>query len=142
MTVTLTDTSGDSRDESFTLTVIESAPVLVLLSPQNRDSIVPGGTLVLEEASYDADNDLTVREWRRYAPDLSSPEVVSTNSREELTGLLPGEYHLSLYVEDVRGNWVEEHINITIQSSLPSLDRDSLVPVSYTHLTLPTKCSV
>ena len=127
MTVTLTDASGNSRDESFSLTVIESAPVLVLLSPQNRDSIVPGGTLVLEEASYDADNDLTVREWRRYAPDLSSPEVVSTNSREELTGLLPGEYHLSLYVEDVRGNWVEEHINITIQSSLPSLDRDSLV---------------
>ena len=127
MTVTLTDTTGASRDEGFTLTVIESAPVLVLISPENRASIVPGGTLVLEEASYDADNDLTVREWRRYAPELSSPEVVSTSSKEELTGLLPGEYHLSLYVEDARGNWVEEHVNITIQSSLPSLDRGSLV---------------
>ena len=71
MTVTFTDATGASRDEGFSLTVIESAPVLVLISPENRASIVPGGTLVLEEASYDADNDLTVREWRRYAPELS-----------------------------------------------------------------------
>jgi hypothetical protein len=70
---------------------------------------------------------LTVREWRRYAPELSEPEVLSTRSKDELTGLLPGEYHLSLYVEDARGNSVEQHVNITIQSSLPSLDRNSLV---------------
>ena len=57
--------------------MVESAPVLVLISPENRQSIVPGGALVLEEASYDADNDLTVREWRRYAPELSEPEVLS-----------------------------------------------------------------
>ena len=43
MTVTLTDTTGASRDEGFTLTVIESAPVLVLIS-LNQASIVPGGT--------------------------------------------------------------------------------------------------
>jgi len=127
MTVTLTDDTGASRDEGFALTVVESAPVLVLISPENRQSIVPGGALVLEEASYDADNDLTVREWRRYAPELSEPEVLSTRSKDELTGLLPGEYHLSLYVEDARGNSVEQHVNITIQSSLPSLDRTSLV---------------
>ena len=127
MTVTLTDDTGASRDEGFALTVVESAPVLVLISPENRQSIVPGGALVLEEASYDADNDLTVREWRRYAPELSEPEVLSTRSKDELTGLLPGEYHLSLYVEDARGNSVEQHVNITIQSSLPSLDRNSLV---------------
>ncbi|MGA0352704.1 MAG: right-handed parallel beta-helix repeat-containing protein [Poseidonia sp.] len=126
MTVTLTDETGASRDEGFALTVVESGPVLVLISPENRQSIVPGGALVLEEASYDADNDLTVREWRRYAPELSEPEVLSTRSKDELTGLLPGEYHLSLYVEDARGNSVEEHVNITIQSSLPSLDRNSL----------------
>ena len=126
MTVTLTDATGASRDEGFSLTVVESAPVLVLIAPENRQSIVPGGALVLEEASYDADNDLTVREWRRYAPELSEPEVLSTRSKDELTGLLPGEYHLSLYVEDARGNSVEQHVNITIQSSLPSLERDSL----------------
>ena len=127
MTVTLTDETGASRDEGFVLNVVESAPVMVLIAPENRQSILPGGALVLEEASYDADNDLTVREWRRYAPELSEPEVLSTRSKDELTGLLPGEYHLSLYVEDARGNSVEQHINITIQSSLPSLDRNSLV---------------
>ena len=127
MIVTLTDETGSTRDESFGLTVVESAPVLVLISPENRQSIVPGGSLMLEEASYDADNDLVVREWRRYAPELSAPEVLSTASKDEITGLLPGEYHLSLYVEDARGKWVEEHLNITVQSSLPSLDRASLV---------------
>ena len=132
MTVTLTDDTGASRDEGFALTVVESAPVLVLISPENRQSIVPGGALLLEEASYDADNDLTVREWRRYAPELSEPEVLSTRSKDELTGLQPGEYHLSLYVEDARGNSVEQHVNITLQSSLPSLDRDSLVLSSET----------
>ena len=76
---------------------------MVLISPENRQSIEPGGAVVLEEASYDADNDLTVREWRRWAPELSEPEVLSTRSMETLTGLFPGEYHLSLYVEDARG---------------------------------------
>jgi len=126
LTVTLTDESGDSRDETFVLTVVESEPTLVLISPENRASIEPGGVLRLEEASYDADNDLTVREWRRWSPQTSFPEVLSTSSIEEISGLAPGEYHLSLYVRDARGQWVEEHFNITIQSSLPSLDRDSL----------------
>ena len=126
LTVTLTDESGDSRDESFVLTVVESEPTLVLISPENRASIEPGGVLRLEEASFDADNDLTVREWRKWSTQTSFPEVLSTSSIEELSGLTPGEYHLSLYVEDARGQWVEEHVNITIQSSLPSLDRDSL----------------
>ncbi|MEC8151704.1 MAG: hypothetical protein VX068_03565, partial [Candidatus Thermoplasmatota archaeon] len=34
MTVTLTDDTGASRDEGFALTVVESAPVLVLISPE------------------------------------------------------------------------------------------------------------
>ena len=127
MTVTLTDETGASRDEGFALTVVESAPVLVLTSPVNRQSIPPGQVLVLEEASYDADNDLIVREWRLWAPELSEPEILSTKSKDEIHGLLPGGYHLSLYVEDVRGHAVEQHINITLQSSLPELDRGSLV---------------
>jgi hypothetical protein len=132
MTVTLTDESGMTRDETFTLTVTESAPVLVLTSPVNRQSFEAGSSLLLEEASYDADNDLTVREWRWWSPEKSNPEVLSTASKDEIFGLPPGEYHLSLYVEDARGNWVEEHVNITLQSSLPELDRDSLVLSSET----------
>jgi hypothetical protein len=132
MTATLTDTTGATRDETFALTVVESGPVLVMISPENRQSIEPGAPVLLEEASYDADNDLTVREWRQWSDDLSEPEIISTRSMEELTGLLPGEYHLSLYIEDARGNSVEQHVNFTVQSSLPSLDRDSLVLSSET----------
>ena len=127
LTVTLTDDTGMSRDETFTLTINESGPTLVLISPENRQSIAPGGVVILEEASFDADNDLVVREWRRWSDGISLPEVISTSSIDELTNLMPGEYHLSLYIEDSQGNWLEEHVNITIQSSLPSFDRDSLV---------------
>ncbi|MGB1587630.1 MAG: right-handed parallel beta-helix repeat-containing protein [Poseidonia sp.] len=134
MTVTLTDETGMSRDETFTLTITQSGPVMVLISPENRQSIEAGGVLVLEEASYDADNDLVVREWRRWSAELSYPEVLSTRSMENITGLLPGEYHLSLYIEDARGNWVEQHLNITMQSSLPELDRDSLTLSSQTFV--------
>jgi hypothetical protein len=127
LTVTLTDDTGMSRDETFTLTINESGPTLVLISPENRQSIAPGGVVILEEASFDADNDLVVREWRRWSDGISLPEVISTSSIDELTNLMPGEYHLSLYIEDSQGKWLEEHVNITIQSSLPSFDRDSLV---------------
>ena len=127
LTVTLTDDTGMSRDETFTLTINESGPTMVLISPENRQSIAPGGVVILEEASFDADNDLVVREWRRWSDGMSLPEVISTSSIDEITNLMPGEYHLSLYIEDSQGNWLEEHVNITIQSSLPSFDRDSLV---------------
>lgn len=127
MTVTLTDSQGMSRDETFTLNVVESPPVLVLISPENRQSIEAGGAVMLEEASYDADNDLVVREWRRWDPSSSEPEVLSTRSMENITSLPPGEHHLSLFIQDARGNSVEQHFNITMQSSLPVFDRDSLV---------------
>lgn len=127
MTVTLEDSTGMSRDETFVLTIVESAPVLVLESPENRASIVPGGAIVLAEASYDADNDLVVREWRRWSTTSVQPEVIATASQATLTGWMPGEYHLSLYVEDARGHSVEQHVNITVQSSLPRLDGTSLV---------------
>jgi len=132
MTVTLEDSTGMSRDETFVLTVVESAPVLVLESPENRASIAPGGAIVLAEASYDADNDLAVREWRRWSTASVQPEVIATASQATLAGWLPGEYHLSLYVEDARGHSVEEHLNITVQSSLPRLDGNSLVLSSTT----------
>lgn len=132
MTVTLEDGTGLSRDEVFVLHVIESAPVLVLDSPTNRQSIEAGGDILLSESSYDADNDLTVREWRWWSPESSSPEVVSSRSQEVLVGWAPGEYHFSLFVEDARGYSVEEHVNITLQSSLPRFVRESLVLSSNT----------
>ena len=49
------------------------------------------------------------------APELNF-EVISTSSSEEIT-LSSGEHHLSLYVEDARGNSNEEHLNFTVQSS-------------------------
>ncbi len=126
LTVTLTDDTGISRDETFSLTINESGPTMRLILPENRQSIAPGGVVILEEASFDADNDLVVREWRLWSDQSSIPQVISTSSIDEITNLAPGEYHLSLYIEDSQENWVEEHVNITIQSSLPSFDRDSL----------------
>ena len=123
--ITLTDSTDRTRTEYITLTVDESDPRAILISPENRLSISAGEYVVLEEESTDADDDMVVREWRYWAFGATWPEVISTNSLDTYS-LPPGEHHLSLYVEDSRGGWDEVHVNVTMQSSLPKLDSNSL----------------
>jgi hypothetical protein len=123
--ITLTDSTDRTRTEFITLTVDESDPQAILISPENRLSISAGDSVLLEEESTDADDDMVVREWRYWAFGATWPEVISTNSLDTYS-LAPGEHHLSLYVEDSRGGWDEIHINVTVQSSLPKLDANSL----------------
>ena len=80
--------------------------------------------ILLSEESYDSDGDMVIREWRKWQSELNF-EVISTSSSEEIT-LSSGEHHLSLYAEDARGNSNEEHLNFTVQSSLPRLLSDTL----------------
>jgi hypothetical protein len=131
--ITLTDSTNKVRTDFITLTVNQSDPQAVLISPENRLSIAAGDSILLEEESTDADDDMVTREWRYWAPGATWPEVISTNSLDTYS-LPPGEYHLSLYVEDSRGGWDEIHVNVTIQSSLPKLDANSLIitPASLT----------
>ncbi|MDC0340389.1 right-handed parallel beta-helix repeat-containing protein [Candidatus Poseidoniaceae archaeon] len=131
--ITLTDSTDRTRTEFITLTVNQSDPQAVLISPENRLSIAAGNSILLEEESTDADDDMVTREWRYWAPGATWPEVISTNSLDTYS-LPPGEHHLSLYVEDSRGGWDEIHVNVTIQSSLPKLDANSLIisPASLT----------
>ena len=135
--ITLTDSTDRTRTEFFTLTVDESDPEAILISPENRLSISAGDSVVLEEESTDADDDMVVREWRYWALGATWPEVISTNSLDTYT-LPPGEHHLSLYVEDSRGGWDEIHVNVTMQSSLPKLDANSLI-ISPSALTAGVK---
>ena len=131
--ITLTDSTNKIRTDFITLTVNQSDPQAVLISPENRLSIAAGDSILLEEESTDADDDMVTREWRYWAPGATWPQVISTNSLDTYS-LPPGEYHLSLYVEDSRGGWDEIHVNVTIQSSLPKLDANSLIitPASLT----------
>ncbi|MDE0558276.1 MAG: right-handed parallel beta-helix repeat-containing protein [Candidatus Poseidoniaceae archaeon] len=124
--ITLTDSTNKIRTDFITLTVDQSDPQAVLISPENRLSIAAGNSILLEEESTDADDDMVVREWRYWALGATWPEVISTNSLDTYS-LPPGEHHLSLYVEDSRGGWDEIHVNVTIQSSLPKLDANSLI---------------
>nr|MCS5534213.1 hypothetical protein [Candidatus Poseidoniaceae archaeon] len=135
--ITLTDSTDRTRTEFITLTVDESDPQAILISPENRLSISAGDSVVLEEESTDADDDMVVREWRYWALGATWPEVISTNSLDTYT-LSPGEHHLSLYVEDSRGGWDEIHVNVTMQSSLPKLDANSLI-ISPSALTAGVK---
>jgi hypothetical protein len=135
--ITLTDSTDRTRTEFITLTVDESDPQAILISPENRLSISAGESVVLEEESTDADDDMVVREWRYWAFGATWPEVISTNSLDTYS-LPPGEHHLSLYVEDSRGGWDEIHVNVTMQSSLPKLDANSLI-ISPSTLTAGVK---
>ncbi|MBT3476680.1 MAG: hypothetical protein HN458_01880 [Euryarchaeota archaeon] len=66
------------------------------------------------------------REWRNWLI-TGNYEVLSSLSSDAIT-LPPGQYHLSLYVEDSRGASSEVHVNITVQSSLPTLSNLTFLP--------------
>ena len=123
--IQLTDETGNSRIKFVELIIIPSDPNAVIVSPENLASIEPGTAIVFEGASNDADNDLVVREWRLYQPGAQT-SVLSTQSTFTQT-FTPGSHHVSLYVQDARGAFSEQHINFTVRSSLPELVQTSLV---------------
>ena len=124
--VSLVDSTGKEQITSLTIVIIQSDPVAVLIQPQNLISVSPGQPLILEEQSTDADGDMQKREWRNWLM-TGNYEVLSSLSSDEIT-LPPGQYHLSLYVEDSRGASSEVHVNITVQSSLPTLSNLTFLP--------------
>ena len=126
LTILATDSTGMERSEIFEITVFESNPTAMIESPENRLSISPGGDILLEEASTDADNDIVLREWRLWNSTSGQYQVISTKSIDTISGYAPGEYHISLFVEDSRGQYDEAHTNITLQSSVPRFVQDSV----------------
>ncbi len=141
----LEDSTGLQRTGVVDLSVSSSAPQALILSPDDRASLAPGALVELVDGSVDRDGDLVVREWRLWT--ASGPVVVSTLANDTLS-LAPGNHHLSLHVRDARGAWSEDHVNITVQSSLPRFTPDSLnvnpreVPVgALTTLTLSAELS-
>ena len=78
---------------------------------------------MLVDGSVDRDGDLVDREWRQWSG--GSFDVLSSNANHSLW-LPPGTHHLSVYVQDARGSWAEDHVNITVQSSLPRFVAESL----------------
>ena len=124
--VSLVDSTGKEQITSLTIVIIQSDPVAVLVQPQNLISISPGQPVLLEEQSTDADGDMQKREWRNWLV-TGNYQILSTLSSDSVT-LPPGQYHLSLYVEDSRGASSESHVNITVQSSLPTLSNLTFLP--------------
>ena len=124
--ITLTDETGKEQISFISLTIGQSNPVAVLLQPQNLISIAPGESVIFEEQSSDADGDMQKREWRRWLV-TGNYEVLSTLSSDSIQ-LPPGQYHLSLFVEDSRGAFDEVHTNVTVQSSLPKLSNLTFMP--------------
>jgi hypothetical protein len=121
LTFTLTDETGESRDEDIFIEVVESDPIAIIFTPNDGQYFAPGSEILLDsEGTYDADDDITNREWRHYIPGAPYPTILSNDAVHTLS-LSPGAHHLSLFVEDRRGGWDENHINITAGSSPPDL---------------------
>jgi len=126
ISVELTDETGMSRIESFVLTVVESDPVVEIYSPLNNQFYEPGEIVILDSnGTFDADNDLTKREWRLHPPTENNPVILSNNAYFE-TKMQPGVHHISLFVGDRRGGSDEVHVNITVASSNPDLSNLSI----------------
>ena len=130
LTFTLTDSTGNVRVEEIELTIVESDPDVMIYEPQNNQFYEPGELVILDSnGTFDADNDITRREWRLYENGALYPVVLS-NDEYHSVRLLPGVHHLSLYAEDRRGGFDEEHVNITVASSSPDLSNLSATPNS------------
>ena len=122
--IELVDETEKSRVESLELLIVPSDPEAVIVSPSNLESVEPGATIVFEGASFDADDDLTMREWRLHGTG-GQTSLLSTQSTFTQV-FVPGSHHVSLYVQDARGAFSEQHINFTVRSSLPELVQSSL----------------
>lgn len=119
----LEDDTGAVRTGIVTVTLDPSPPTAIVLSPDDLTSFAPGAEVMLVDGSVDRDGDLVDREWRLWSG--GSFEVVSSNANHSLW-LPPGTHHLSVYVQDARGSWSEDHVNITVQSSVPRFVAESL----------------
>jgi hypothetical protein len=126
--VTLQDETGLTSSTFLTLTIGQSDPIAVMVTPTNRNSIEAGGSVILSEESSDADDDMVAREWRHWALN-GTYSVLSTRSMDEVV-FLPGEHMISLYIRDSRGGEDEVFANITVQSSLPRLSNLIYSPIS------------
>jgi len=123
VTFVLEDSTGAVRTGVVPVTLDPSPPTAMVLSPDDLASFAPGAEVLLADGSVDRDGDLVNREWRLWTG--NSFEVVSSNANHSLN-LAPGTHHLSVYVQDARGSWAEDHVNITVQSSLPRFVSGSL----------------
>ena len=118
---TTIDDTGLNNTEVFSLIIVESDPEVVIFSPQNNAFFEPGREVILDSSgTSDADNDIVKREWRHYISGELFPTILSNNEVYS-TKLSPGTHHISLFVEDRRGGFDEQHVNITVGSSNPDL---------------------
>ena len=124
VTFRLEDSTGAARTGIVPVVMDPSPPTALVASPDDLPSFAPGGEVMLVDGSVDRDGDLVDREWRLWTMDRF--EVISSNANHSLW-LPPGTHHLSVYVADARGSWDEDHVNITVQSSLPRFVAESLV---------------
>lgn len=123
VTFVLEDSTGAVRTGVVPVTLDPSPPTAHVQSPADLTSFAPGAEVMLVDGSVDRDGDLVDREWRQWSG--GSFEVLSSNANHSLW-LPPGTHHLSVYVQDARGSWAEDHVNITVQSSLPRFVAESL----------------
>ena len=122
VTFSLKDAAGNESSVSRQVTVVDkTAPVITL----NGDASIlwEAGTSFIDPGAIAKD---------AVEGDLSSVIVVST----DINVLVPGSYTLSYNVKDSSGN---EASTLTRVVKVVDSVKPVITPVSYTHLTLPTK---
>ena len=114
------------RDSFLTLFVETSKPNANIISPINLQSFAGGEEIILEEDSYDADNDITFREWQITPVGDILPSQSLSSSIEKIT-LAPGDYDIKLIIRDSQGYQNIEQVRITVENTDPEFDEQSLI---------------
>ncbi len=126
ITVLLTDSDGMERIETFTMSVLPSAPEVVINSPSEGQSYAGGSEIILDESSSDADFDIVFRQWEIIDKATGQIAYTSSASFDSLT-LSPGEYIVTLTIRDSLTNVVADVRNIRIENTNPVLDSNTLI---------------
>ena len=124
--ITLIDSDGMTRTEFLSITVEPSPPSVVILEPAEGQSFGGGEEITLQEESFDADYDITFREWEVSSKSTGEILYSLTGSMEKII-LSPDEYIVKLTVRDSLFNTNVETRNIRVEFTDPVLDPNSLV---------------
>ena len=135
----VTDTSGRSVQDCVEIEVQSAAPIVNILQPSFGDVFVASSDIVLSGTAFDPDGPTpTDIRWfvdRFGEPTTSVPVATGTLSTSiAASSYGPGDYRITLYVEDDTGRWGFDDVDITIvedpADALPAITISSPTPGS------------
>ena len=114
ITALVTDLSGGTVDLSFDLTILDLAPEISFVSPEDRSIFAEGDLIRFEAVVSDAEDGDLSGDSLTWLNDAD--EVLATGALYEVDSLSPGTHQIRLQAVDSFGNLSETMITVIVQA--------------------------